>query len=63
MRMHDEQEINALAEEKINIEIEWELNIESEEGARLAERNEFGMFRSEEPHDDRDKVKCRLGGG
>ena len=56
MRMHNEQEINALAEEKINIEMEWEANIETEEGARFAERNELGMFRSEEGPDDRDKV-------
>ena len=60
MRMHNEQEINSLAEEKINIELEWEANIEAEEGARYAERNEFAICKSEEEvQEERDKVMIR----
>ena len=60
MRMHNEQEINSLAEEKINIELEWEANIEAEEGAQYAERNEFAICKSEEEvQEERDKVILR----
>ena len=40
MQMHDEQEINIIAEQKIKLEMEWEESAEAEEGARMAEYNE-----------------------
>ena len=43
MQMHDEQEINTIAEQKIKLEMEWEESIEAEEGARIAECNQTMM--------------------
>ena len=40
MTINDELEINALAEIKIKIEIEWEANGDAEEMTRVAECNE-----------------------
>ena len=44
MRMHNEHEINTLAEEKIKLEMEWEEQLKSEDRAKISEPNEATLI-------------------
>ena len=54
MQMSDQQEINAIAELKIQLEIEWEESVEAKNGARIAKCDETIM------NTDRNKVSVPL---
>ena len=40
MQMRDEQEINSIAEQKIQLEMKWEESVRAENGARIAKCDE-----------------------